>query len=193
MKCTEELFLKDVAQHQMTVLKDDGVYRHILFRHAEHGNMHFTLTTFPWFLCYSGDMGTYVFSRIEDMFQFFRDGKTEGPLRINLGYWAEKVQAEDRDGVKEYSPDVFRERIAEWLDDIEASPELRQAVDEEVLWQADDGEYAAHRAARDFEHEDEHIFTDFWECDLREYTFRFTWCCYALAWAIRLYDKSRSE
>lgn len=31
-ECTEERFLKDVAQHEMTVLRDDGVSRHLRFQ-----------------------------------------------------------------------------------------------------------------------------------------------------------------
>ena len=38
----------------------------------------------------SGDVGTYVFSRLADMFEFFRSPMTsDGRLYINDSYWAE--------------------------------------------------------------------------------------------------------
>lgn len=194
-QCTEELFLKDVAQHRMTILRDDGVYRHIRFKKPDSGNMYFDLITWPGWLCYSGDMGTYVFLRLEDMFEFFRTDRREvnggKTLFINKPYWAEKIKSADRDGVKEYSPDKFREQIAHWLDSAEASQGVREAVAEEVLPCADDGEYAAHQAANIFEH-DGFRFRDFWEATLTVYTFRFTWCCYAIAWGIQRYDDSKA-
>ena len=72
MTCTEQSFLKDVAEHQMTVLRDDGVNRHVQFRRPGTICMGFELITWPGYLCYTGDMGTYVFRRLEDMFEFFR-------------------------------------------------------------------------------------------------------------------------
>jgi hypothetical protein len=71
---TEEVFLKDVEKHEMKVLLDNGLYRHLRF--AATGqyswNQWFEIITWPGKLAYSGDMGTYVFERIEDMFEFFR-------------------------------------------------------------------------------------------------------------------------
>ncbi len=34
---------------------------------------------------------------------------------------------------------------------------------------------------------------DFWECDLKEYTFHFIWCCYAIVHAIELYDQYKTS
>ena len=91
---TEADFLKDVAAHEMEILRDDGVYRHIRFKKPGTWCMHFDLVTWPGYLAYSGDMGCYVFSRLNDMFEFFRtdreylqrDGRQ---LCINLCYWSE--------------------------------------------------------------------------------------------------------
>lgn len=205
MTPTEESFLNDVAQHQMTAVHADGVHRHLHFAKPGSGDMHFDIVTWPGYLCYSGDMGSYVFSRCNDMLQFFR-GKEEGPLRINLKYWSEKLDATDRnDGHKEYSADKFREYVADRLKDFqtelaeayEADPDdksefdaLKEAVDEYVLAYADDGEFQAHQVLDEFEHDDHRWFTDSYEANFDEYTFRFIWCCYALAWAIRVYDES---
>lgn len=212
---TEERFLSDVAEHQMHIIRDDGVHRHIMFKKPETGCMHFQLITWPGYLCYTGDMGTYVFSRLDDMFEFFRtdakywqrnDGRK---LHINPGYWSEKIQAEDRAGVKVYSADKFRECIGELLknhEEFEAEKhsrryeadsefvpdqELREAIEEEVLSYADEGEREARCAANEFQWKGEQFFTDFWEFDLRDYTYRFIWCCYAMTWGIQQYDKQK--
>lgn len=191
MKPTEESFLKDVAGHKMTVLRDDGIYRHLHFAIPGSGHMHFDLVTYPNFLCYSGHMGCYVFSRINDMFQFFR-GKEAGPLRINTGYWAEKLEATSKtDGHQEYVPARLETHVKEWLDEVQADQGLRDAVKDSILLFADDGEYAARRALTDFEHEGHRPFQDSWECNFRGYTFRFIWCCYAIAWGIRQYDLAK--
>lgn len=188
--CTEEIFLKDVANHEMTVLLDNGVYRHIRFKNPNSFINHFDIVTYPGYLCYSGDMGSYVFNRLEDMFNFFRQGNIDEGLKINPYYWSEKVEAQcRRDGIKEYSAEKFREVIIDWLDQEEdVTEDLRQAVNDEVLCAAGDGEHEARRVVDDFEHDD-FRFRDFWETDLTVYTYRFIWCCYAIVWAIDAYDK----
>jgi len=210
MKPTEESFLKDTSQHQMHVLRDDGVYRHVRFRQPGNCNMFFDIITYPNYLVYSGDMGCFVFSRLYDMFEFFRVRPRDdepGRLHINLGYWAEKLEATDRpDGHKEYSADRFRRYVESRLEDFrEAFAEeyeaddtskfdaLKEAVDEEVLTYADDGDFQAHQVLDQFEHDGRRWFTDSWEAHFDEFTFRFVWCCYALAWSIQQYDAAKAK
>ena len=196
-ECTEERFLKDVAQHEMTVVRDDGVSRHLWFQKPGTYNMHFDLITWPGYLCYTGDMGTYVFTRLADMFEFFR---TEG-LRINPGYWGEKLQAIDRcDGYRKWSKHKFEQLIRddfdEWVEDGELSAEQKAAAKEkfesDVIPALGDGKDAAYLAARDFEFVGRSPFLDWWEVDTDEYSLRFLWCCYALAWGVQKYDESKS-
>lgn len=209
--CTEQSFLKDVAKHQMTVLRDDGVHRHIQFKAPGTRCYQFDIITWPGFLCYCGDMGTYVFSRLEDMFEFFRTDRESLhrhpglTLGINLGYWCEKLQAIDRsDGAEEFSKGKCIQAVNEhrvgWIkedcrDMTKAERrELWQAVDDEVLCRADDGEHEFCQAIHDFTHRvgGRHFeFQDFFDCRLTEYTHRFVWCCYALAWGIQKYDDTR--
>lgn len=196
---TEQTFLKEVVEHRMTVLLDNGVHRHLRFANPRSSNMSFELVTWPGYLAYVGDMGSYVFSRITDMFQFFRTpesyrlGRDGSVLAINPCYWGEKLQAHDHvDGYKEYSADLFREVIKEWLEDHELnSPELLQAVEDEVLRYADEGEHDARRAVDQFKHGD-FQFYDFWEAKLQTYTGRYLWCCYALTWGIAQYDAHKA-
>jgi len=160
--------------------------------------MGFDLVTWPGFLCFCGDMGEFVFSRAADMFSFFRGSghrnNKHPTLAVNFGYWAEKCKAVDKsDGIRKYDPGKFREVITEILnDDEDVTDELRQVVEDEVLWAADDGPHAAHAAANDFEWNGKMYFQDFWEHSLEVYTYRFLWCCYAMAWGIAEYDKGKS-
>lgn len=186
---TEASFLKDVAEHRMEVLRDDGLYRHLRFSNPKSWCMGFDVTTWPGMLCFSGDMGCYVFSRIPDMLAFFRHPVAgANRLSINPGYWSEKVQAVDHcSPVEVYSAEKFKARIKEWMKDCEWPRQSRAEAAREVLLRAEDGEHAAMSAALEFEH-DGHRFDCFYECNVKEYSYRFLWCCYALAWAVRQYD-----
>src|ERR1022692_1751902 len=149
-KVTRETFSKDVAEHEMKTIRDDGLYRHLVFAKPGSYCMHFEVVTFPGYLCYVGDMGSFVFSRIEDMFEFFR-GKS-----INPDYWSEKLLATDRgDGHTEWSADKFRSVIEYYLTERgePASQDIREAVEEEILSLLDDGEHEAYRAAHEFNHD----------------------------------------
>lgn len=204
---TEESFLKDVAEHQMHVLMDNGVYRHLRFKAPGTMIEHFDIITYPGYLVYSGDMGCYVFYRLTDMFQFFRtdreylsNGKTLG---INLGYWSEKLQAVDgnrhESSVMEYSEELFRDAVKDyfdnWVSDREPTDKEKQELWDDlescVLSYADEGEHKAIEMAMDYRADKADFeMTDFYERTLREYTCRFVWCCYALAWGIQQYDKA---
>jgi len=132
----------------------------------------------------------FVFFRTPESYRLGLDGSV---LAINPCYWGEKLQAHDHVyGYKKYSPDLFRQRIKDWIEDRDlASPEFLEALEDEVLCHADEGEDAARRAADDFEHGD-FKFTDFWEADLQEHPGRYLWCCYAMTWGIAQYDTHKA-
>jgi hypothetical protein len=191
--CTQESFLKDVATHKLTVLRDDGVNRHLQFKRPGTRCYQFDLITWPGYLCYCGDMGDYVFTRLHDMFEFFRTDRRDesGKLFINPRYWAEKITATDKsDGHEQFSPKRFEEVVESYLED--ASPELREEVENIVLSALDEGEYAAFEAIHEFEFEGFH-FQDFWDHNFKEHSHRFIWCCFALAWGIAQYDALKTE
>lgn len=179
-------FVRDIERHQMIVVHADGIRRDVVFKQPDSFNMMFQINTWVGHLCYSGDMGCYVFTRLEDMFEFFR---VEAPSRKpDFNYWAEKCIAVDRAGIREYSADLFRERVREHVR--QARPDdtdLMKAVEEQVLSAADYSEHEARDAASEFEH-DGFRFEDLWETDTSVFTFRFLWCCYAIRWAIQKFD-----
>jgi hypothetical protein len=185
---TEAQFLKDVATHEMTVLWNHDQHRHLRFRRPGTYCMGFDIITWPGYLCICGDMGDYVFARTVDMFGFFR-GSIEGPLKINPSYWAEKTR---NNQTIEYSADSFRAMINSRLEGCgEVSPELREAVRDEVLCHADD-EWRAIIAAHDFEH-GRFRFEELYERSYKDWTYHFIWCCYAVTWAIRQHDIARAK
>ncbi len=173
-----DLFPKDVAKHMMTVKHDDGIYRHVYFGEPGTGCMSFSLITWPGSLCYSGDMGTYVFSRLTDMFEFFRGHSP------NFQYWAEKVDGRDRDGVDEFSVDLFKAKLHAHI--AENSDEDWEDADDQI------GEFSGSEEDA-YELMRELNIHDAWEWRFREYTGRFIWCCHALPWAIALYDAAKVQ
>lgn len=190
-----ERFTADIAKHEVKVLRDDGLYRHLRCSTGSYVYQ-FDIVTWPGYLCYSGDMGCYVFCRLPDMFGFFR-GRREA--LVDRGYLAEKAVAADRhDGIREYSEELFRAAVKDDFDrfaeDLEAEERasLWESIEDDVLAYASDGHARAVEAAMDFEWCRRQVFTDFYEHRLEDFTSRFWWCCYAVPWAIEQYDAKRA-
>lgn len=182
-------FESDTAEHELSVVRDEGFYRHLSYGKPRSQTMRVDVVTWPGYLAYVGDMGSFVFSRAEDMFTFFRGE------RINPAYWAEKVQAADRDQVREWSPELFADRAREDLSGLIADDEegryagIATDFEEEVLCGIDDmSKEMAYRAIMEFEHGGCRPFQDWWEVDTDVFTYRFLWCCLALVRIIALYD-----
>lgn len=194
---TDEAFLKDVATHEMKIALDEGVFRCVRFKRPGTSNYHFDITTWPGHLAISGDMGCYVFSRLTDMFEFFRG-------RLDFHYKAGKVVAVDKNSpVFEFSRDKFSETLLEsfasFCEDREMSSEAREeasvALHDEVLdrLEEDDSGLFAWRAARDFEVDGREVFPDLFEHGFEEMTWRYQWCCRAIAWAVTQYDQAKAS
>jgi hypothetical protein len=186
-------FTKQTAEHRMEVLRDDGLFRHLSFKRNGSYCMSFDIITWPGYLCFCGDMGCYVFSRIRDMFEFFRGE----PGRINPPYWAEKLQAQDKHSPpKEFSRELFKTAVVEYVrrhfedGDKRAQLQCFREVRGEILEQHFDHEVDAYRSVLDFDPTDRwrSLFQDFWETDCTDYTFRYIWCLYAIVWGIGQYD-----
>ena len=208
--CSPERFLKDVANHTMEVKVDNGLYKHLTFSNNGSCNGRFDLVTWPGYLTICGDYGTFVFSRIQDMFDFFRTARRdENDLRriINPGYWDEKCQARDRSGTEEFNEEYFKARVLEYLRSFlkenrcyttqTERNQLWAAVHREVLNDegGPDGIWQT-QAAYEFTHTVnrrvvEFTLQDLLECRFTTYTFHYLWCCYAIAWGVWQYDKTK--
>ncbi len=198
----KEWFDNDILEHEMTVFLDEDVYRHIRFNKPGTGIQLFNLTTFPDHLCISGDMGTYVFSRVEDMFRFFRNGK----MGINPSYWGEKLKSiSTYGGYEKFNVDDFKESIEErfavyrdYLDDEELADKIWADIKANVIDYAnDDGDgFIAMSSAHEYKYEDRiedieirDIFQDFWEHPCTRYEQNYIWCLHAIVYGINEYDK----
>ena len=98
---TAEEFAVMLRDHEMTIEHDDGLYRHLHCRSSKHCFDWFDIVTWPGSLAFSGDLGSYTFSRTDDMLGFFagKDGRD-----LPFDYWAQKAVAVDRhSGMKTHS------------------------------------------------------------------------------------------
>lgn len=181
--------LDRLKDHEMTVELDDGVHRSIAFNRMVDGKpsmtYSFRLNTWPGHLAFSGDMGTFVFSRLRDMFEFFR----EDELKVNHGYWHEKLEAEDVRGNRgcgstEYIPEMVPEYIDDCVEGGYITKEQAEELKNDGNWH--DGEHNTYQQLYDF---GRGLMDD--PPNFRGYTWRFTWCLYAIVWGIQQYDASK--
>ena len=191
-----ENFTEDTSRHEMAILRDDGLYRHLRFQRPGSCVYQFDIITWPGYLAYVGDMGDYVFRRIDDMFEFF------GSDGINPDYWSEKVQAACTDGVREFSIEVYKERVEKWRDEIlediaedidneTDNPDFAEVVNDDLLdWVDGITEEEAHRRLDNFECNGIKFF-DSWEWDFQKFSYRYIWSLYAITWAIRKYQEQK--
>lgn len=208
-------FRSDTEDHRLTILHDDGIYRHLRFR-AEASNFYwYDLITWPGTLTFHGDMGTFTFSRTEDMLEFFRSKKgwpVDDQHRINPGYWAEKTPNGGR-SCQAYDLDTMTRNIWENVNDLlehatwpdSVAQELREQIQTELIDELADHE-DTDRALVDefrFEHVDEvpgiltaepvyrYEFRDTCEWDTTAWTFHFLWACHAIVTGIEQYDAAK--
>lgn len=207
-------FQNDTASHQLELIKDDVLHRHLRFRRPGTSCYGFDIVTWPGHLAISGDMGAAMFTRLPDMFEFFRDSRNHAEpdaLYINAGYWAEKCVANDGEK-KEFSSELFEalvkerfdEFVAHHVEDVEEgdeaqapewAAELWDDLKSEVLYLDSDDVGSAIGAMDRFKPDSDtayasYRFTDAWEyaSSLQDYTFHFLWRLYAIAHAVKAYD-----
>lgn len=216
-----ERFTHDTAEHELTILRDDGLYRHLRFAKPGTGMYHFELITWPGYLTIVGDFGSgHTFRRVTDMFEFFRARSGWNHGTINPQHWAEKL-ATDRDSTQTYSEAKFLREVAEVLAEYEAGFEdvaaehARQLAEYQAAspyerypyakggprdpgelksWQ-DDGETTFEEGARNLlaEWESCGVVFDTYEWDLTEYDWSYLWACNAIQWGIGRYDATKVE
>lgn len=111
-------FAEETARHELTVLHDDGLYRHLRMRAPGTLMWGWDVVTWPGHLATSGDIADgYVFTRDTDMLEFFRvppysrNYYADGAPCIDIGYWAEKLVGPDAyQRVRRYCHDLFLEQ-----------------------------------------------------------------------------------
>lgn len=205
-------FVREVAEHELTIAHDDGLYRHLKFRHIGKnysGYYWFDLITVPGALFFQGDGDGFAFRRLEDMFEFFRGSAYAG--RPNVQYWAEKLVGPSPRQVMTYQPEMVTAWVAAEVREAQkdgALPGLAAAVREHVLEAEEmtwDDETSARRLIEDFRHyenEDDRYrinshpdfqFSELWEVSFRDYDWWFLWALEAILWGIGKYDEAHGR
>lgn len=197
-----ERFSRDVAGHEMTVLHDDGLYRHIRFKKPGTMSYYFDLITWPGSLVIKADMGTYVFTREPDMIRdFFPDRWTS----VNADYWAEKMPG-GLDSVEELSEKKLRgyvwKEYREHCARVALTPEERAELWSDLRRRILDDPHDVHTAVAALHHYTDPDFDwlkttrsrdrlsfDVSELTTRltEFSYHYLWCCCAIAAGCRDY------
>lgn len=201
-------FFHDVRNHEMTVVSDNDVMRHVTFANPARGAYRFALTTWPGHLAITGDCDDFVFARERDMFAFFRAPAGAHPRGeaffgdIAFDYWAEKaVAVSATGGVSTFSPKLFRAAFARDLEDHvqdlapEAAQAARAAAQDAVDVAEINSEAEAVAAAVNYTCPVtyDRPFQDFWDHRLQEPSDGFVWACHAIRWGITRYDARMSQ
>jgi hypothetical protein len=185
-------FARETRGHEMTVLHDDGLYRHLVFANPAGGFYRFDLITWPHNLFVRGDGFSFGFSiyPTKDIFDVFRGSSSGG---INPGYWQEKVTAGK---VQDWSEDLFRTWvIGEAAKGGSRHPGLVEAVGKQILHSDEHSlEYrgTAEYAVASFRHGDYRLhFPNDWEKDFEDFSWEYLFACHAILFGIRQYDAAR--
>lgn len=184
--------MKILQEHIMTIENDSGLHRCLFFGKPGSSDYHFRLITWPGHLAISGDMGDFTFSRIDDMFDFFRGG------RITPRYWGEKlVSTSCFGGHDKFSWDKFAEEFREHM--LKILPEgidrgaAEGRIGEALSWVEPD-EFGAVELVRKWNTDNED-----WEHDWhglpdgKAPSYHFLWCLRAIVWGIEQYDKAMAS
>lgn len=185
-------FARETAAHEMTVLHDEGLYRHLVFADPGGNFYRFDIVTWPHNLFLRGDGFSFGFAvwPTEDMFDVFRGSRSGG---INPGYWREKVTAGK---VRDWSEDLFRA----WVLDEAAKAEARhpgavEAVGKQILHSDEHStEYqgTAEYAVASFQHGDFRLrIPNDWEKTFEDYSWEYLFACHAVLFGIDRWDASR--
>lgn len=208
IKRSAERFFREVKNHRMEVLHNEGLYRHLRFRDPKRSAYWFDLITWPGNLAFRGDGESYTFARATDMFHFFTQHELwkDGSVHINPQYWAEKLtshnQAEVYDAeiftarlweevasmvedgtVEEEQEERFRKAVTDMLDEEDYSTDATaiQMLERFEFWNNEDHEYS-------YKYNSEKIgFDESWEWvrDCTAYEWWYLWACHGIVWGIK--------
>ncbi len=179
----KERIANDLKDHVITAIKLDGLHRHYRCQKPGTWNMGFDVVTWPGSLCYTGDMGDYLFQRTSDMIAFMRGSA------MSYSYAAEKCVAHDG-RLREWSEERFNQILADRLKDsddgmftvVRRGKRERESIADKI----EEIKRAYAEYGSSFDAEKAMFESGLWDgCempDCKEYTFHFLWCLHALKW-----------
>ncbi|RBO72836.1 hypothetical protein [Microbacterium sp. H6] len=170
--------LEQTKDHELVVLHEDGLYRHLRFKAPGTSMWHWDVITWPGSLAIRGDIGEgFIFTRTQNMLRFFDQGQAPG--WINADYWAEKLDRGSR-SVKEFSSKSFRDWLQKAVEDRDDAAEIMSDA-EDV----------------DYDHEAIDLLNDHrvdWDSvgDWQDYEYHFILALHAILWGAKKYHESKA-
>lgn len=140
-------------------------------------------------------MGTLVFSRLHDMFNFFRSDD----LKITPDYWAKQIESTSYEvkinSYSEFDIDETKKMARKYLDDYlknialshDERSNLLAEFNRKILCAED--EWKIVDAIRNFELDNFDFEYFCWE-DCRTHRYDYIWLCYAIVWGIKKFDEA---
>lgn len=175
----------DLKDHVITAIHACGMHRHYRCQKPGTWCMGFDVVTWPGSLCFTGDMGDFLFQRTEDMIAFMRGSC------MSYGYAAEKCVAHDG-RLREWSEELFRKALDDRLKDFDEDDGQISIMRQGRIRKESVAEKVKEIIAEFSEYSDRHSAEKamyesglFDGCDMpncEEYTFRFLWCLHAMKW-----------
>ncbi|CAL9663639.1 hypothetical protein SUDANB1_07102 [Streptomyces sp. enrichment culture] len=187
--------------HTMTVLHEDGLYRHLRFEGVGESSLGrypsypFELITWPYNLVVkAGWTFHFDIDATPDMFDLFR--KTAFSGEINPGYWSEKVRA-GRDEIEGFDPGLFEQQVKQHVVEAIRNGDAPRGIGAEVTrdifeWGDISHEAGARKELEDFRYEG-WTFGETWEWKFCDFTPGFLHSCYAIRHGVDLYDAARKQ
>lgn len=193
-----EQLLGFVKKHELKILHEDGLYRHLRFQTPGTSIGYYDIVTWPGSLAISGDIGEgFIFKREEDMIAWFGPNKADG--HINAGYWSEKLTRGTREVREVFSDEKFKTYLDEQVEqfakatgadlaavraDVQASYESEYTGTTDFAYQFMEGlEYEGDRITPDIDDDSESWL---------EYDHHFLLACHAILWGIKKYTKEKT-
>lgn len=136
-------FASETAGHELTVLHDDGLYRHLRIAAPGTGIWSWELITWPGYLTITGDIGAgFTFRADNDMAPWFLASQ-----RPNLRYWAEKLIGRHHRSAIAFDEDTLHDTAVSEINGWELSDTDREAATVQLddawdaAWQHTEHEY----------------------------------------------------
>ncbi|GHH54747.1 hypothetical protein [Streptomyces candidus] len=207
MTAAKERFASEVDGATMTVVKDDGLHRHLSFRFPKASWDWCEVVTWPGMLILRGGLGCWSFTRTEDMLDFFRPGPHRE--RIDPLYWEGKLVPGSGSEVKVYDEGRARAYVRQAVAEAVETHEHIQAEDAEdwlfsefsyAEWDSEaalmrtlgwfegrvDAERPVGGSVEEISASEFHFPVQDW--DLHRYSDWFLLSCVVLPWAVEQYD-----
>lgn len=187
-----------VENHELQILHEDGLYRHLRFISPGTGIGYFDLVTWPGSLAIRGDIGEgFIFTREQDMIPWFGGLTAEG--RINADYWSEKLDRGTREVRQVFSDDKFKTYLYEEVERFAEAKgydlaDVRADVEAEFESEYTGTTDMAYQFMEGLKYQGDHVAYDLSE-DVEtwlEYDHHFLLACHAILWGVRKYQAEKA-